>query len=160
MSFFTTTIDENQCIGDSLETLNTNFSALDTAVLGLYTSPVVAFACERNNTGVQDQFMAYGSGAGIHNGICMPFAGNIISATLQVYGITGTVAVDPCVNGTPQEAFRLSTTGTNLTGNDIRYYTEPSLSFDIGSTIGWKQVIVPSSAGVYNVTFIVTFNGV
>ena len=47
MSFFTTTIDENQCIGDSLETLNANFSALDTATLNLYTAPVVVFTCER-----------------------------------------------------------------------------------------------------------------
>lgn len=28
---FTTLIDENQCIGDSLDTINANFSALDVA---------------------------------------------------------------------------------------------------------------------------------
>jgi long-subunit acyl-CoA synthetase (AMP-forming) len=160
MSFFTTTIDENQCIGDSLDTLNSNFSALDTAVYDLYTAPVVAFTCERNSTGTQDQFMAHGDGAALHNGICMPFAGSIISAALQVYGMTGTVAVDPCINGTPQEDYRLTTTGTDVTGSHVRTFVEPPLSFSGGSTIGWKQVNIPSSANAYNVTFVVAFSGV
>lgn len=160
MSFFTTTIDENQCIGDSLETLNANFSALDAAVLNLYTAPVVTYTCERNSVGAQDGFMAFGNGASLHEGVCMPFAGKIISAALQVYGMTGTVAVDPCVNGAAQEEYRLATTGTNLTGNDIRYYSQPQLSFNAGDRVGWKQVNVPSSANAYNVTFVVSFSGV
>ena len=35
---FTTQINENQCIGDSLVTLNANFSALDTATCSVSTS--------------------------------------------------------------------------------------------------------------------------
>ena len=159
MSFFTTTIDENQCIGDSLETLNANFSALDTATLNLYTAPVVVFTCERNGTGTQNQFMSFGSGATQHEGTCMPFAGKIISAALQVYGATGTVTTDPCVNGVAQQEYRLTTTGINLTGNNIRYYTAPQLLFNVGDRVGWKQVGIPSSANCYNITFVVEFSG-
>lgn len=150
MGQYTRTIDENECIGDSLDTINANFNALD---MNFNT----AFCCERNGTGIINQFMSHGGSATIHNGIPMPYSGELIKAALEVYGVTGTVTVQPAINGAVYSDYQLTTTGTNLTGGQLSAYPV-SLKFNAGDTLGWKQISVPSSANAYHVTFVTRFN--
>lgn len=158
-------ISEDDCLGDSLDQpitstkggINTNYLALDNAVQSLSTSFITAFTCERLSTGTANDIMAYGNGAAGGPGLRMPYSGELIRATLQVSNITGTVAVDPVINNIPNVFYRLTTTGTSLTGGVTSNYTSP-LTFSANSTFGWRQTQVPSSANNYNVTYIVKFN--
>ena len=155
---YTTNISEDECIGDSLTTINANFSAIDTGLNRIALQPIVTFVCERNSTGSQDGFMSYGNGYSTHNGICMPYSGVIFAATLRCDSFTGTVAIDPCVNGSPKEDYRLTVTGvTNTSASDIEYFSTP-LIFNAGDLVGWKQTIVPTTAKGYHVVYMVKFS--
>ena len=66
---FTTAIDENQCIGDSLDTFNANFSAIDTNVCTIVNQyntlirTLTAFAASpaTTYTGLSTQFLSLNS---------------------------------------------------------------------------------------------------
>lgn len=159
-------ISEDDCLGDSLDQpitstkggINTNYLALDEAVQSLSGSFITAFTCERSGTGTAGQFMSHGGGATGAPGICMPYSGQLIRATLQVSNMTGSITVDPVINNIPNVFYGLTrTTGTNLTGNVVSNYTTP-LNFNANDTLGWRQTTVPSSINYYNVTYIVKFN--
>jgi len=149
MRNYTTYIDENECIGDSLDTINTNFETLDT---GFNT----AFVCEVSGAGVIGNYMAHSVTIPGSKGICMPYSGELLKAALQVYDITGTVAVRPAVNNIANADYQLTTTGTNLTGSQLSAYATP-LTFNAGDTFGWVISSVPSSAKGYNITYVVHF---
>jgi hypothetical protein len=149
MRNYTIPIDENECIGDSLDTINANFETLDSGFNA-------AFVCERFGVGTIGQYMANGNGAGTHIGPVMPYNGELLKAGLQVHNATGTTTVQPAVNGVAYSNYQLTTTGTNLTGSQLSAYAAP-LAFKAGDTLGWLQVSVPSSVNSYNVTYVVHF---
>lgn len=149
MSNTITYIDENECIGDSLDTINANFNVLNTQF-------TTAFHCETSGTGVLNQFMSFGGRATSQYGLAMPYRGQLLKASLQVFDATGTVAVQPAINNNTYSNYELSTTGTDLTSSQLSAYSTP-LEFNEGDVLGWKQVSVPSSANAYNVTFVTKF---
>lgn len=158
-------ISEDDCLGDSLDQpitstkggVNTNYLALDEAVQSLSASFTTAFFCERNGAGTANDVMSYGAGSTGGRGLRMPYNGQLIRATLQATNMTGTIAVDPIINNIPNVFYRLTTTGTSLTGGTTSSYTTP-LNFNANDTLGWRQTTVPSSANNYNVTYVVKFN--
>lgn len=155
---YTTQISEEECIGDSLDIINANFDALDTAATDLSSYFYSTFHSERNGAGVINQIMGYGNGAAIHNGLRMPFSGQIINATLQVNGSWGTVMIDPAINGVADTAGRLSITsnGTSLTGGVLSAFNPP-IAFNAQDAIGWRQTVVPVSANSYTAVYTVKF---
>lgn len=155
---YTQIISEEECIGDSLVTINNNYSSLDTAITTLSTSMFhTVFDCERSGTGTTGQFMAFGNGASLHQGIRMPYNGEIISASFQYYNITGTITVGPQKNNTsPGNIYNFTATGTNITDGEFKVYN-PAISFEAGDRIGFKQIQSPTTADAYNVVFVVRF---
>lgn len=152
-------IPETECIGDSLITINNGFAALDTAALTLSSTFTAAYACERNGVGAIGQYLAYGNGASDHTGLLMPYSGQIIAATLQGTDITGTITVEPCINGVtvvPSTLYRLVYTSADpQAGENNKKYNTP-ISFNAGQVVGWQQVSVPSS-GRFNVNYLVRY---
>jgi len=155
---YTTQISEEECIGDSLDTINANFDALDTAVTDLSSYFYSTFHCETSGAGIINRFMSYGSGATNHHGLRMPFSGQIINATLQANGSWGTVMIDPSINGVANTAGRLSITSdsTSLTGGVLSAFNPP-IAFNAQDTIAWRQTVVPVSANSYAAVYTVKF---
>jgi len=171
-SIYTQPIDENQCIGDSLDIINNNFQSLDTTFLNLsaLNNVVVAFTCERVGTGAGGEYMGFGDGS--KNGyVVMPKLGYLLGATLDIQGLNiGTITVRPSLrrpNTTPpygsEEVFSGSayelTWNVQGNGQVINMYQQPIL-FPAASKIAWKQQVVPSSMnlnGSYRVTFFVQY---
>jgi hypothetical protein len=149
-------IAETECIGDSLVTINDNFENLDTSIQSLSSTFTAGYACERDGVGGLDQLLAYGDGASTHLGLLMPYAGQVIAATLQGTSIVGTVVVDAFLNGIKlSPIYRLSYTGTTTTGGDIKTFNIP-INFNAGDTFGWIQSGVPSG-GSFNVNYLVRY---
>jgi hypothetical protein len=155
---YTFQISEEECIGDSLATINLNYSNLDTAVTTLSTSMFyTVFDCERSGTGTTGDYMAFGNGASSHQGTRMPYNGEIITATFQYYGVTGTITVGPMKNGiSPGTIYNFTATGTGITDGEIKTYSPP-IMFEAGDRIGFRQIQAPATATAYNVTFTVRF---
>jgi hypothetical protein len=154
---YTQQISEEECIGDSLDTINNNFASLDTTCTLLSGTFTAAYVCEMNGVGGIGQILAYGDGAKAHKGLRMPYPGTLIAATLQGADIDGTVAVDPYLNGLPQTNFRLTYTDVipNIGGGQTRIFNEP-LQFNASDTLGWIQVTVPSG-GRFNVNYLIKY---
>lgn len=155
---YTFQISEDQCIGDSLDVINSNFSNLDTAVEDLSSYFFSTFHCETNGAGVINQPMSYGAGATSHRGLRMPYSGQIINATLQANGSWGTITIDPVINNTADTTGRLTIgSGTaSLTGGVLSAFNPP-ISFNAQDTIAWRQTIVPVSAHSYSAVYTVKF---
>lgn len=155
---YTLQISEDECIGDSLETINDNFSDLDTAVTNLSSYFYSTFHCETSGAGIINRFMSYGSGATSHRGLRMPFSGQIINATLQANGSRGSIIVDPVINDTANTAGRLSFgSGTaSLTGGVLSAFNPP-ISFNAQDTIAWRLTVPPTSALSYSTVYTVKF---
>jgi hypothetical protein len=155
---YTQIILEEECIGDSLTTINNNYSSLDTAITTLSTSMFHAvFDCERSGNGTTGGYMAFGNGATTHQGLRMPYNGEIISATFQYYNVTGTITVGPQKNNISSgNIYNFTATGTSITDGEIKTYNPP-ISFEAGDRIGFKQIQAPTSADAYNVVFTVRF---
>lgn len=151
-------IDENKCMGDTLETFNDNYENLDNAVQSLSTSFISTLHCEGSGNTV-DQFLSHGDATTNHIGLRMPYRGELLAAALQVSNMTGTVTVDPTLSGTTFDEFRLTTGAqSNYTGGTSRRYEEPGgidpLQFSQDDVIGWKIITAPS-VGTYTVTYVV-----
>jgi hypothetical protein len=153
---YTQQISEEECIGDSLDKINNNFSSLDATCATLSSTFTAAYACERNGVGDVGQLLAHGSGASAHRGLCMPYNGKVIAATLQGASINGTVSVQAYLNGTSLSEYSLTYTGTFSNGSDIETFSPP-LSFEAGDTLGWIQTVKPA-AGTFNVNYLVVYN--
>jgi hypothetical protein len=150
-------IDENQCIGDSLERINNNFDYLDTKFF-------TGYSCERNGNGSLNSFLSYGNGATNHTGLAMPYDGVLIKAGLAVTLLTGTLTVAPAVNGAANTNYQLSRTGAGfgLTTDILSEYNPLlPLTFNAGDTFGWQQMTsFGAQQGVvnFNVNYIVRFD--
>jgi hypothetical protein len=152
---YTTQIDENECIGDSLDTINSNFASLDTTCATLSSTFTAAYTCERNDIGGANQVLSFGANATTHNGIRMPFNGIMIAASLQGHLIVGNISVEPYLNAIRQPVYRLTYIGSNTSGGQHIYYPVP-LQFNAGDALGWIQAAVPSG-GRFNVNFLVKY---
>lgn len=155
---YTAQISEDECIGDSLDTINANFSALDVATADLSSYFYSTFHCERGSNGTQNDVMAYGNGVPKGHGVRMPYRGEIINATLQVNGAWGTTTVDPAINGIADTNGRLTITSNNtsLTGGTLSAFNPP-VSFNAQDAIAWRQTTVPISAISYQTVYTVKF---
>lgn len=143
------TIDENQCIGDSLDRINNNFTNLDTKFYA-------AYACELSGAGEVGRFMSYGSNSTNHTGLCMPYDGVLLKAAFRATSLTNVLTIEPAINGTTDSDYALTLNGTNFTGDVISNYIVP-LSFEAGDVLGWKQITLPDSVSSFNVNYIVRF---
>jgi hypothetical protein len=147
-------IDPNQCIGDSLERINNNFDYLDKQFR-------VGYTCERNGLGGVGQFLAHGNGASAHQGIGMPYDGELIKAVLTVTGLDGELIVAPAINNVVYNDYRLRI-ATSVATSDVEvseYNPLLPLTFEAGDTFGWRQMTLPVDALTScNVNFIVRFD--
>jgi hypothetical protein len=169
-SNYTVQIDENECIGDSLDKINNNFANLDTQMSGLSTlnNTIVSFVCERNGLGTQGQLMAFGDSS-TTGGLVMPLSGRIIAATLRVNSLTnGTITVAPRITeltdtepGTTytdaDRSMTFSTVATDSTNIVKNYPITRQIGFNQGARISWVQQAVSGSVSSYQVTFYVYF---
>jgi hypothetical protein len=155
---YTIQILEDECIGDSLDTINENFSDLDTAITDLSSYFYSTFFCETSGAGIINRFMSYGSGATNHQGLRMPFSGQIINATLQANGSQGSIIIDPVISGNPNTAGRLSFGSgiASLTGGVLSAFNPP-ISFNAQDTIAWRLTVPPTSALSYSTVYTVKF---
>lgn len=169
-SNYTVQIDENECIGDSLDKLNSNFASLDTQMSGLSTlnNTIVAFHCERNGLGNQGNAMAFGNGS-TSGSLVMPLAGRVIAATLRVNSLTnGTITVSPRVTelnelepGTTytdiDRLMSFSTVATDSASIIKNYPISRQIRFNQGARLTWIQQAVSGTVSSYQVTFYVYF---
>jgi hypothetical protein len=154
---YTDQISEEQCIGDSLDTINDNFLELDNAVQTLSGQFIVAHTCEINGPGSVDNVMSYGDGATDHFGLQMLYNGQLIAATLQCKGLAGQFGVDALLNNTPRPNYRLISNSISDGANSgPRLIFSTPLNFNAGDTLGWIQISAPSS-GVFNVNYLVRY---
>jgi hypothetical protein len=125
---------------------------------GVLGGIVQSFACERNAAGAVNGVMAFGNGSTASKGLRMPFDGKLVAATLAGYNVNGTIAVDAFLNGVANSSYRLTATGSLTDIGDTQNFQSSPLSFAAGSTLGWIQQTVPTSAAAYTVTFYVIFD--
>jgi hypothetical protein len=120
------------------------------------TGTIQSFNCERTTAGVGGSTMSFGNGATNIKGLRMPFAGQLIAATLHGTLVTGTITVSAYVNGVENTSYQLTGTGSASDVNDTEVFDSP-LNFSAGDTLGWYQNTVPASANGYVVSFYVKF---
>ena len=139
------------------ETDKVKLDGIQGGTAGKLSGIPMSFHCERASASSVGDKLAFGNGA-VSNGVCMPYAGKLVAATLNCSNMTGTVKLQAIKNVVIQSAYELTCTNATATDNhDIKTFSTP-LSFSAGDALNWQTIVAASSATCIDVTFYVIFD--
>ena len=117
----------------------------------------MTFQCERGNKSFVGDKLSFGDSEAVGNGICMPFDGKMVVATLQCTGITGKATITAIKNGISCPDYKLIS-GSTAHDCDIKDFSGNPLKFVAGDVIGWQTTGAPAAASSIHVMFIAIFD--
>lgn len=117
----------------------------------------LTFQCERGNKSFVGDNISFGDSESIGNGVCMPYDGKMVVATLQCTGISGVASITAIKNGTLCSDYSLIS--SNFPNNcDVKDFNDEPLEFVAGDVIGWQTTGAPGAASSIHVMFVVIFD--
>lgn len=122
----------------------------------ILSGQTVAFVGERGSSVVGNWF-AFGNGSTVNPGPVMPFAGRLLSATMQVNTATaGTHTAQVIKNGAVNASYQLSLNWSSGVATTTADFSSNPLTFAAGDYLNWQITAQPATA-VWCLTFFVTF---